>query len=551
MSTPTPHQARPVSTTRALLRLHRVLWGRSFNGNPSQVFMVIFLLIYGILGCLGLGLSILVSADGADFRMMGLTLTAGTLAYWLLTLMWPSSENQLDPGRLATLPLPVRSMAPGLMWASVLQTRGALALVNSIITFAFGTGALAAAAGRGALFVPLAAAVAGWAVAVALALPVTIMGGEAISSFGSAVGTRTKKERLGLLGFLLFLAVILGFNVAASAGVDAELLARIGTVLSWTPLGAAGGIGVSVAYGRWLFAALQLVITLAGLRVGWMLWRAGLASSLKSIAETGKDASTTRGTGQLLLPWVKPTVGGTLYSRGLRYWRRDTRFLYSAITMPILALFALMAGYLKHASGGSSSSGASGTEMYGAFLLATCAALNMANDYGYDGPANWVHMVAGVRGRTMIAARMAVATTMTAPLVLLYLILLGALEGFDSTWALLAVACPAGMLAGLGMGAYLSVANPFPTSRPGTNPMKDRSGYSSGAFIAMFGVLFGVWVPMVPGIVMMNIGGAWFWAGAGLCAVVGVGGMLLGYRLAAQRLGQRWPEVLGKVRAWV
>ncbi|WCZ35628.1 hypothetical protein CHEID_00230 [Corynebacterium heidelbergense] len=548
---PAPARQAPATgaTTGTLLRLHRVLWRRSFRKNPSQVFFAIFVVIYGLLGCLGLGGFIIDAASRADFRAMGLTLTAGTLMYWLITVMYPSGENQLEPGRIVTLPLSIRSITPGLMWAAVLQTRGILAVVNSLITFAFGTAALISAADRGALPAPLAVAIAGWAVAVVLALLVTIVGGEAIASLGSSVGTRTLKERLALVGSFAFIVLILGFNVLINMGVDANSLARLGTVLGWTPLGAAGGMGVSLAYGQWLYGAAQLVIAAGTIWVGWVTWRSGLASAMKKVAETSESNRTTRGTGKLLVPWTQNTVGGALYSRALRYWRRDTRFLYTIFTMPLLAVFFLLTGVFQ-GGGESAGGGIVGNQMFGAFLLATTGALNMCNDYGYDGPGNWVHIAAGVRGRTMVTARMAVSATVSAPFLMAYLAVLGAMAGFDGTWMLLAVTCVAGLLGGLGLGAYLSVANPFPTARPGTNPMKDRSGYSSGAFVTMLLVLVGVWVPMIPGIVMMNAGGGLFWAGAVLNLGLGIGGFFLGRQLAGKRLERRWPEVFAKVRNW-
>ena len=99
-------------------------------------------------------------------------------------------------------------------------------------------------------------------------------------------------------------------------------------------------------------------------------------------------------------------------------------------------------------------------------------------------------------------------------------------------------------------------------SAPGTNPMKDKSGFSVGALIMMLVSVLLVWLPLAPGIIMMIVGmnrddggvtrlsglPTLFWAGVVLSVLVALVGLWLGHAAAAKRLEKRWPEIFAKVR---
>src|SRR5699024_12509659 len=92
-----------------------------------------------------------------------------------------------------------------------------------------------------------------------------------------------------------------------------------------------------------------------------------------------------------------------------------------------------------------------------------------------------------------------------------------------------------------------SVLLPYPSSPPGTNPMKDKSASSSNAMIAMAVAMLGVFVPLLPAI------GVGIWGAVVgsltltlLAGALALGGgtvmVLVGLRIAVLRLAARDPD---------
>ena len=145
---------------------------------------------------------------------------------------------------------------------------------------------------------------------------------------------------------------------------------------------------------------------------------------------------------------------------------------------------------------------------------------------------------------------------------LIYLVVLAMLGRELTTVVVLAVIAGSAVLLNAGLAALLAVWNPFQVSAPGTNPMKDKSGFSVGALIMMLVSVLLVWLPLAPGIIMMIVGmnhddggvtrlsglPTLFWAGVVLSVLVALVGLWLGHAAAAKRLEKRWPEIFAKVR---
>ncbi|MCK7638347.1 hypothetical protein [Corynebacterium pygosceleis] len=523
--------------TRTLIQLHRTLRKRSLKAQPSQWFMIIFIWVYGVIGALSLGGMTLNEQLTGNQSALSLSLGVGVLAYWVLAFIYPSSENQLTPGWFAPLPVAARELLPGFILAAFLQSRGYLAVLNSVITFGFGT--------VGLVLTGHAWVVPFWLLAVVAALALSICGAEAWIVFGVLSGGRSRREKLSMAGGVVFILVIIGFNMVVNSAIGVDT-ARVTRILGYTPFGGAGGAAGSLADGAWATAAVQAVIGVVLLPVLWGAWHRALTRSFTQVTETG-SGSRTRQRGRLMLRGVPATVGGALYSRALLYWVRDSRLLYSLISLPLFSMFFLVLGETSEDSR---------MEWLGAYMMAAAATQYVANAYGYDGPANWVHMAAGVPARTMVRARAAVAATVSVPTVVLYDTALGVISGFSPLWLLTTVVTVGAVPAALGFGSLLSVFNPFPTARPGTNPMKDRSGYSGAAFIAAFGGLLGIWLPLVPGIIMMvsgrgeGVASPLFLGGIAWIVVVTVVVYVVGTGVATRKLDRSWPEIFTKVRSY-
>jgi ABC-2 type transport system permease protein len=137
---------------------------------------------------------------------------------------------------------------------------------------------------------------------------------------------------------------------------------------------------------------------------------------------------------------------------------------------------------------------------------------------------------------------------------------------FDAAAVLLADNRGAALLVAVGsVGVVVSVAalalvltayNPFPTSRPGTNPWSDKAGFSGAAFVAAFASLLLGWIPSAPGGALLAFGYATDRTGLmllGLAVSLAIPGALywLSLRLSARRAEARMPEIYARVHHWV
>ncbi len=109
------------------------------------------------------------------------------------------------------------------------------------------------------------------------------------------------------------------------------------------------------------------------------------------------------------------------------------------------------------------------------------------------------------------------------------------------------------MISGWGTSMVVGVLLPYPSSAPGTNPMKDKSASSSNAMLSMAISMVTVFVPMLPplglGIWGAIAGNLALITGAGVLAIViGVAVLLIGLRIATVRLDARYPDIFQKVR---
>ena len=183
---------------RVFTSLHWKLWKRHFSTNTSQIFIAIIVAFYSFLGLVGLGALTLLGAALGDFMPMIYSLAAGTVGYWLAALFMPAGENQVDPARLAVLPLTEAVMLRGAAATSLLTVRGVLAIFNSLVMIVLGAvGLVQHGSGWG---------IAVWIPAVLVSLVITVAGGEALARLLGSVGNRKNSEKAAMasaLGFIV------------------------------------------------------------------------------------------------------------------------------------------------------------------------------------------------------------------------------------------------------------------------------------------------------------------------------------------------------------
>lgn len=531
-------------TTSLLLKLQRTLWARNIRDNIAAGMLTVLVVIYA-LGGLALLTGMLVLAAQQDlWSALAGMVGVGTLAYVGVAVVLPSGEAQLRPAMFTALPVTTRQLLPALAWSTLLTSRGMIAAVCTLVTAVAGV-ILLADDGH-----VLAAVVL--PVALLAALVTTLLLGELIATLGSG-GGRISRERSNILGALLVVVFLFAFNAFAGLGVEAIPLHLVGDVLGWTPFGASIGVITSAVQGRWLIALGQLLVAAATLAVGGWWWRRAVERQLEAPldavgsarAKPDKRRETEAGT-PLLLPGLPYTPAAMVYSRAVRYLRRDSRMLASLVMFPVIAAFFLIQGVLVHEA----------TMFMGMILIGLMAGTLAANDFGHDGPATWVHMTSGAPVRTLLLARHAASMT---PLVVLLIMVdvLGIILADSRDVAVLVAVVSVGMAVAAGaIALFFTTFNPFATSRPGTSPWADKSGYSGAAFLSAFAALFIGWLPAAPGAALIAIS---YQADMVWLLVLGVALVLAlpaalyagSVALCTRRVGRRLPEIHHKVRAWV
>lgn len=478
-----------VSHTRLLLSLQWRLWKRTLAGNPAIKITAALAGFYALLGLLGGAVLAVQGLGNGPTPLFSAVIGGGVVGYLLLALFLPSGEGQLRPASFSSLAITARELLPATAIATLLQTRGVIAAVCTLVTMVVATVAVVVAGPAWLILVIVPM--------LLISLVTALMLGEFIAiMIGS--GGRVSRERTGVIGILLFLVVVVGYNFLATSGIGLAEISLVGSILAWTPLGAAGGVVAAAAASQWLVALAQLIIALVTIVAFTWWWRVGLDRGLRAPLDSGRSSGRERKASRrgLLLPGVPYTPGGVIFARAFRYLRRDSRLLPSVLMIPLLGVIFLVQGIL----------GESELIYFGLLLMALLAGSLAANDFGYDGPASWLHLVTGVNARTQLLARHAASA---APMVIMisgYAVVVVILAP-DTGFAVLAGIAALGVLCtSLGIGLFLTTFNPYPTAPPGTNPWSDKSGFSGAAFIAAFATMLLGWIPSAPGIVLLIIG---------------------------------------------
>lgn len=539
-----------------LVRLKWTLWKRSYRKNVGKLVGTIIGVLYGAGALVGAtaALVALVIADGDGtflppfVRGLGV---AATLLWLLLPLLAFGVDDTLDPRAFAVHPRSPRELQPGMFAAAALSLPSVFMVLAVLLCTVFeaiwlvlhGAGALWTALGLLAL---LPANLAG--TALCLLLPRAILAHAA-----GRPSSRRGRELGSIIGMVALLAGLYAFSLLVQtvdgAGAQRLLpaLIRLVDVLSWTPLGALFSVPIDLGAGAPIAAGLRAAAGAASIVLLWRWWRSSLGAALTS-ALVGEPSSAAAGERPLVPRGAPATALGASIGRSLRYWRRDSRYLAAVAVMPLMLVFFVAMGMI----------GAGGPTMgiLGLVLVAGLGGVSLMNEIGFDGPAGWVHLTTAAPSRANLGGRVIALALFAVPFVAVSAVVVPLISGQGQLVAMLLPGCLGLLLSGLGVSILISVLLPYPTSPPGTNPMKDRSGSSANAMIAMSVGMIGVWIPQVPALAL----GIWGTvagsaglrlAGGMLALVVGVVVVVVGVRLAASILDRRAVDLFQKVRQHV
>lgn len=122
------------SLSRTIVKLHGVLWLRSFRANPSSRIMQILIAFYALTGLFGTSVMLYQSIIAHHYQALSGAIAFGVFAYIVAAIMLPAGEGQIQPESLATMPITAKEAFPGLVLIQILQLRGLLALVCTTVT---------------------------------------------------------------------------------------------------------------------------------------------------------------------------------------------------------------------------------------------------------------------------------------------------------------------------------------------------------------------------------------------------------------------------------
>ncbi|APT85542.1 hypothetical protein CAQU_11330 [Corynebacterium aquilae DSM 44791] len=500
------------------------------RGNVGAILQLVFFVLYGLGGAVALGFAIAFMPGENYENLVGVS-ALGVFTFLLFAGVIPSSEFQIQPEKFAALPVSANDIRTGLAVATFAQVRSALAVLCSVITIVAGSYALFE--GGDGLWIPV------WVIGSLLASVTAILGAEAVAQASNLAKNRKSKERMGLVTSLVIFSAWMAFSVVTNGQVSPDTLSRITRVSLYTPFGAIAGVGPALAGGN-VFGALCALLIGGGTLYGlWWLWGRSFVKALSEPTASDVDDSPTRTSDSVLLRGQRPTVAAALRSRIWRYARRDSRMTQTLVAMPIMAVGFLAVGAVMENSP---------LPYFGAMLLAMAGGNLLMNALGLDGPSNWVNMVCGVNPKVLLKQYGIAYASLALPLLVPYEIVMFFILRDHAFYPYAAVAIPAIAISNLGIAFMLCVFNPFPTAKPGTPAMKDRSQQSGNAFITVFVALGGGAIPLVPGLVLSY----WFFVpGMVLAYVLSIVTLVVCYSVATSRLEQRWPDIFAKVQNYV
>ena len=485
--------------TSALFKLHRTLWWRTIKKNPTVLVSAAMILVYGLLSAASMAFQI----DSPE--ALHAPVAFGMAAMLVLAMAMPANEQHITQETFRTLP--IDNLKPAMALSSLWTSRSMLTILFTVIWAIFGFTQLSV--GQGIMFV----------IGSVMAAATTIIYMDVIAKIGS-----TRKEILGLIGGIGIVGMIFFVvNISNEAMADMPL-GEIGAIASWTPFAAATGW----ATGNFL----KLLIAIAVLALGvWLWWR-----DIEIAPVNTKDREKS----DLRMPFVPNTPTGIEFARSLRYVIRDTRLLMSVLVLPIVVVVLLVQSISQ------------GVDEIAYVAVAMCALLSGAmavNDFGYDGPALWIKMVAPVRMHKFVLARHWAHMILPALFtVVLAVVLIFIYE--DKQMTILVGLVSIGILmVSSAFSLFLTAFNPYPVAAPGTSPWADKSGYSGAAFVAVFALMFLGWIPVAPGVVLIIFGQEILGVIVALAipAAIYLGVILLVKNTAEKRI----PAVYTKVGAWV
>lgn len=508
---------------RTFVGLKLRLVANGFRLGWQQKLGLVLGIVYAVPLALG-GFVLLASVRGEPELARPAAIMVFSLLFmgWLVgPLLGFGSDETLDPARLALLPLPRRQLAAGLFAASSVG-------IGAVATAVVLAGAVVGLAPPGPGAVVVVAAVG-----VQFALCVT--GARALTTaLSGALRSRRGRDLTVLVG--VFVAVVVPQSFRLFTDVGREGLETLAGALAWTPPGLAARAALDAGSGALVPATVALVgAAVVALLFAWW-WVTSLDRSLTTTAPTGGARARRRSPG-LFAPawaWLPRDRRGAVAAKELRYYGRDPRQRAGTLVWMVSA-FALPVGVALSDLGDRRE-----------IVLAACAfaalgGLASINQYGFEGGAHWMNVVAGTDVHADLSGKNLALAAWVLAVVGAVAVALAAVSG-GWVWVPVAVGVSMGVLGvAIGVGNVISVRAPQPMPDSATNLFAANANQGCTSGLLQLLAITVQWVLLVP--VALGVAAALAWWPPAMAVVVAVA---LGWGYLCWRSGLayavRWLE---------
>ena len=515
---------------KQLLRLKLRLLGNAFRRSPWQLVGLLIGLVYG----LSIAFLVVTSLIGLRLATVSIATTGVTVFGSLLVLGFIvvplvfGVDDVMDPRKFSLYGLPNNKLATSLVITALI---GVPALVVGVIGLA-----QIVTWSRGPLAVLLAV------IGAPAILATCVLSARVFTSIAAfLLSSRRSRDATGLFGLILLIVITPVFLLLLNVNWQRDgltILGRISNVLEWTPLGAVWAAPADAAAGNPGTAILKELIALAFVALLWAAWRYLVATMLVT-QQRASEAKSYRGLGLFRLG--SATISGVVAERSFTYWLRDARYQVSLLIIPIIPFFLMIPLIIVGLPGNV-------LALLPVPVMALFLGWTIHNDVAYDSTAIWLHVAAGIRGRSDRFGRVIPVLAVGVPLIVVASLICAPLYGDESMLPAL-IGVGLGLLfTGLGLSSVMSARFPYPAVRPGDSPFAAPQAVgSASALIQGFSFLI-TFVLASPTLYLaylsLTVPSSWGWGA--LVVGVGLGGLLLwgGIAWGGHIFDKRSPEIL-------
>jgi ABC-2 type transport system permease protein len=519
----------PGTLVRLKLRL-LVNRAKSSKGGVVQVLVacLLALTVGGIGALLALAAGLAHNPQiNRDVIVLGATAIA--LGWAVLPLISFGSDESLDPARLVLFPLRKGPLMRGLLLTSFVGPAPATVVIivmGAVIGYSSGIATVVVIVAMGLLL----------ALSAATARTLTT---------ALAAGLTSRRGRDAMIVLVSVLA--LSIQGLRFLHYSSDFIEHLVDILRWLPPGMLGQSVIDARNGDLLLAIVELVpaAVLIPLLLGW--WASALDRSMTVVTggESKRRKHTEAGGLPLMfarLPFLDGRSWGAVAAKELRYVTREPRRKVTLVNSVLIGVGLPV--YVAIRSGGESGSRA--------VLLATVssyiAIIGSSNQFGLDGPAVWLDMVAGDTMRTVLVGKNVAVALEVLPIVTVVGAFVAAVTG---GWIYLPAAI---LLASAGLGVGLATADVisvrFPFKLPENRSPFAGSGGGQGCTRSL--ILMGcalaqnvLLLPVVGAVaVAAFVGSVWLIVVVPLAVAYGAGMWIFGVHVATEWGRERSPEIL-------